>query len=38
MAKYSTSQVIYKVLFKTAIKFHVVTSKSEILKLIASAD
>lgn len=38
MAKYSTSQVIYKVLVKTAMKYHFVTKKSEILKLIASAD
>lgn len=38
MAKYSTSQVVEKVLLKTAMKYHFITNKSEVIKLIASAD
>lgn len=37
MAKYSTPQVIYKMLVET-VKYHFITSKSEVLKLTASAD
>lgn len=38
MSKYSTSQVTYQMLVKTAMNYHFITSKSEIIKLTASAD
>lgn len=33
MAKYSTTQVIYKMLVKTAMNYHFITNKSEVIKL-----
>lgn len=38
MSKYSTSQVIYLMLIKTAMKYHFIVSKSEVLQLTAGAD